>query len=70
MRLVALLLLVCMAYVKSKEVFGSPSRRLCNLPYCLFQIALNLSFHLITVVYDRIFVKRIDNMVETVINYG
>ena len=35
-RTLVLQLLLCLAYLVSKEVFGAPSRRLCNLPYVLF----------------------------------
>ena len=35
-KLIACEVLLCIAYVSSKRVFGEPSRRLCNLPYVLY----------------------------------
>lgn len=63
-KMILLEIILCLAYVQSKEVFGSPSRRLCNLPYCLFQIGLKNSFVIITVFLDRVFVERPTNMVD------
>ena len=35
-KLIACEVLLCLAYVASKNLFGEPSRRLCNLPYVLY----------------------------------
>ena len=62
--------LLCLAYMTSKDVFGAPSRRLCNLPYVLYQVSLAHSFLLYLLVVDRILAERPTNMVEVVINYA
>lgn len=52
------------------DVFGAPSRRLCNLPYVLYQVGLINSFLVYLLVLDRSLVNRHQTMVEAVINYG
>ena len=62
--------LFVLAYWASKEVFGCPSRRLCNLPYCLYQCSLINSFILYLLVIDRLMIKRNENLIESVVNYS
>ena len=69
-KMILLQTLLCVAYLLSKDVFGAPSRRLCNLPYVLYQIALVNSFLLYLLILDRVLVSRPTNMVEVVINYA
>ena len=47
-------ILFVLAFWASKEVFGCPSRRMCNLPFCLYQISLINSFLLYLLVIDRL----------------
>jgi len=70
LKVLAMFVLLALAYIQSKAVFGAPSRRLCNLPYCLYQIALNVLFLLYLLVLDRCLVLRPANFVESAINYG
>ena len=51
-------------------IVGAPSRRLCNLPYCLFQTLLVNTILLYCLIIDRLVTKRPTHMVEAVINYG
>ena len=62
--------LICLAYFASKDVFGAPSRRLCNLPYILYQVALINSYTCYLLIIDRLLVTRHTNMVDNAINYG
>lgn len=62
--------LLILSYLASKDTFGAPSRRLCNLPYTLYQISLVNSFLLLLLLMDRILVSRHRNMIESMINYG
>ena len=62
--------LLCLSYVASKKVFGEPSRRLCNLPYVLYQVALINSYTCYLLLIDRLLIVRYTNMVDNAINYG
>ena len=70
LKTIVLQCILCVSYLLSKDVFGAPSRRLCNLPYVLYQVSLAHSFLLYLLIIDRILVKRPTNMVEVVINYA
>ena len=63
-------ILICLSYFASKDVFGEPSRRLCNLPYILYQVALINSYTCYLLIIDRLLVTRYTNMVDNAINYG
>ena len=70
LKVVACEILICLAYLASKDVFGQPSRRLCNLPYVLYQVALINSYTCYLLLIDRLLVARHTNMVDNAINYG
>ena len=69
-RMLACEVLLILAYYASKDVFGEPSRRLCNLPYMLYNVALINSFTCYLLLIDRLLVKRYPNLVDNAINYG
>ena len=69
-RMLACEVLLILAYYASKDVFGEPSRRLCNLPYMLYNVALINSFTCYLLFIDRVLVKRYSNLVDNAINYG
>ena len=69
-KLVIVQVLLVLAYWESKAVFGSPSRRLCNLPYVLYHVSLINSFLLYLLVLDRVLVTRYSHMIEEIINYS
>ena len=69
-RMLACEMLLILAYYASKDVFGEPSRRLCNLPYMLYNVALINSFTCYLLLIDRVLVKRYPNLVDNAINYG
>ena len=69
-RMIACEILLILAYRTSKDVFGKPSRRLCNLPYMLYNTALINSFTCYLLLIDRLLVKRYPNLVDNAINYG
>lgn len=56
--------LLIAAYLVSKQLFGAPSRRLCNLPYVLYQTALITSFSCYLLALDRLLVVKNINMLE------
>jgi glucosaminylphosphatidylinositol acyltransferase len=58
------------AYFISNIVFGRPSRRLCNLPYIMYQTALINSFVCYLLILDRLLVVKNENMIECAINYN
>ena len=62
--------ILCIAYYTSKDVFGEPSRRLCNLPFVLYHVALINSFTCYLLIIDRALVTRHTNMVDNAVNYG
>jgi hypothetical protein len=62
--------LLITAYLVSKHVFGAPSRRLCNLPYVLYQTALITSFSCLLLIIDRLLVVKNVNMLEQAIQYN
>jgi len=62
--------LLITAYIVSKMAFGPPSRRLCNLPYALYQTALINSVSCLLLVWDRLLVVKSENMIENAINYN
>jgi len=71
--LLKVLLLECLllfTYATSVAVFGEPSRRLCNLPYVLYQTSLVWSFVFHLIVIDRLLVAVEQNMVDDAINWN
>jgi len=67
-----LLIVLCMAgHFISIEAFGlEPSRRLCNLPYVLYQSALIIMIALTNLINERVFLLEHENMVDNAINYN
>lgn len=62
--------LLIAAYVVSKMAFGPASRRLCNMPYALYQVALINSFCCALLLIDRILMVKAENMIENAVNYN
>jgi hypothetical protein len=62
--------LLVVAYLVSCQAFGRPSRRLCNLPYVLYQCASIHSIVCYLHVLDRLLAVRHENMLESAINYN
>jgi len=67
-----LLMSLCMlGHFISTEAFGiETSRRLCNLPYVLYQSALIIMIALTNLINERVFMLDHENMVDNAINYN